>query len=242
MQIVITAAASSEDNFLQAGFTRPKNLVSFRGISILEYVIRQYEDLNAPITVTLDENECREFKTDQIILRNHPEIRVVQIPSGNHGALCSALLGIDETKPGPLVVVPGDSACRKPSNDTISKFKNLEVDAGTFIFRSDSPRWSYVRTNNKNDILEIAEKRVISEFATTGLFYFRDVETFIDGATWALVNATNLNGRYYVSHSLHKILAMQKKVIAHTLDDSRVYLSFSSPAELAQRLEEDENR
>ena len=242
MQIVITASASSEDNFLQAGFMQPKNLVNFRGFSILDYVIRQYENLNTLITVTLDINECRKYYTDQMILKNHPGIRIVQIPSGNHGALCSALLGIDQAQPGPVVIVPGDSVCRNVTSDVIQNFRELEADSGTVIFQSDSPRWSYVRTNSKNDILEIAEKRVISQFATTGFFYFRDVDTFIDGATWALVNATNLNGRYYVSHSLHKILAMQKKVIAHTLDDPRLYLSFSSPAELAQRLEQDENR
>lgn len=109
------------------------------------------------------------------------------------------------------------------------------------VFPSDNPRLSYVRTDKRNHILEIAEKKIISNFATTGFFYFRDVNTFIDGATWALVNATNLGGRYYVSHSLHKLLSMQRVVMAHSLENARSYLSFSSPAELAQRLEEYEN-
>ena len=241
MQIVITASGSGSDNFLQAGFLLPKNLVSFKGKPILDFVVEQYKHLKCPITITLNKSECLEFGTDQIILERHPAVRVLQIPDGNRGALCSALLGTDASISGRLIIVPGDSVTQKLPAEIVERIISEDADAGTVVFRSDSPRWSYVRTDSNNHVLEIAEKKVISGFATTGLFYFRDVATFIDGATWALVNSTNLKGRYYVSHSLHKLLSMQKTVVAQPVKNSRNYLSFSSPAELAQRLEEYEN-
>lgn len=241
MQIVITASGSEGDNFLQAGFTLPKNLVHYRGKTILDYVIEQYRNFNFPITVTLQRSECSEFKTDKILQGNHPGVRIVQIPEGNHGALCSALLGIDSSLSDGLLIVPGDSVTRGFSSESMKMFIGQDTDAGTLVFKSDSPRWSYVRTDNHDRVLEIAEKRVISSFATTGLFYFRTVDTFIEGANWALVNATNLNGRYYVSHSLHKLLSMQKTVIAQRISKSESYFNFSTPADLAQRLEDNEN-
>lgn len=115
MQIVITASGSDGDNFLQAGFSLPKNLVNFKGQPILDFVIDQYRTLNCPITLTLKKSECDEFRTDQFILNNHPQVRILQIPDGNHGALCSALLGIDASLSGPLLIVPGDSVTQNLS-------------------------------------------------------------------------------------------------------------------------------
>jgi NDP-sugar pyrophosphorylase family protein len=241
MQVVITASGSDMDNFLQAGFTLPKNLVNFKGTPILDFVIRQYESLSCPITVTLKSSECKDFHTDQIIQESHPRVRILKIPDGNHGALCSALMGIDTEISGPLLVVPGDSVCPGLTEAIVESFISKNADAGTAVFSSSNSKWSYVRTDGRGQIIEIAEKKVISQFATTGFFYFANVTLFLDGATWALVNSTNLQGRYFVSHGMHKLLSTQKRVFAFELENPKNYLSFSSPAELALRLEEHED-
>ena len=63
----------------------------------------------------------------------------------------------------------------------LSSKRNFKSDGGLFVFTSTEQRWSYARTLNESDeVLEVREKEVISENASTGTYSFKTAMLFRD--------------------------------------------------------------
>jgi len=238
VQVIITAATPQPDPFLEAGFPKSKNLVNFRDQTILKKIVSIYDEPSLDIRVAVLQTELSKFVEigDFSSFENAPTI--IPITTQTLGALCTALLSIDyERRNTPLVIAPGDSVTLTKTNEAIATFTKNDVEVGTIVFPSDELNRSYVRIGTNEKILEIAERRVISNYATTGLFYFKNVDLFLEGAEWALTNSINFKNQYYVSHSIHKLLADGKTTQVYKLDQPDDYLSLRNPAEVIKRLE-----
>lgn len=70
----------------------------------------------------------------------------------------------------------------------------LDYDGLLGVFRSQSPNYSYARLNDLGDVVETAEKKVISTLASSGLYYFKSAELFRN----ALRN-TPATGEHYIA-------------------------------------------
>jgi NDP-sugar pyrophosphorylase family protein len=232
MQLLITAAGNS-DVFFSSGFESPKNLIEVSGEKIIDRVLRNYSNYLPAITVIVQESEVQKFDTDKYLSSSYKKLRVEVIKNQSKGALCSALMALDPTMMDrELVVVPGDSFTDIDIQIAIDYLRNKNATAGTIVFPSKSPRWSYVRLLEDGRITEVAEKRVISDWATTGFFYFKQAAGFFEGAKWALMNQAGHNGQYFISHSLQRLLAQQEPVFAYQLKTEESYHNFSTPADL----------
>ena len=232
MQILITAAGNS-DIFLSSGFESPKNLVEVSGVKIIDRVLTTYTNFLPLVTVILQDSEVLKYKTDEYLKNVYPNLKVKVISCEAKGALCSALMSLDPTKMDQeLVIIPGDSCANIDIQNAIDYFREESASAGTIVFPSCSSRWSYVRLIENRRITEIAEKRVISNWATTGFFYFKEASAFYEGAKWALLNKAGHKGNYYVSHSFQRLLALQKPLYAYRLESESSYSNFSTPADL----------
>jgi hypothetical protein len=129
------------------------------------------------------------------------------------GSLCTALLAVDLVLPQEKIVIAGaNSVVLKELSPAMNNFIDEKVAAGVITFESTDSRFSYVRVDENGLVREIAEKRIISNQANTGIFYFECFDTFKYGAEWALVNSVSTNSTFYPSHSLSKLILDGKKV------------------------------
>jgi dTDP-glucose pyrophosphorylase len=53
------------------------------------------------------------------------------------------------------------------------------VDGMLQIFSDNQTRWSFVRMDNMGRVLQTAEKQLISNNASSGLYWFKKAETFL---------------------------------------------------------------
>ena len=242
-QLIITAAGNDNDSYLNAGFELPKNLVPFKGTTILSYALSHYPSEIFQTTVILSKKECDLFNTDKIIASSNPQVKVLVLANPTQGGLCTALMGLNLESQAPLVIASGDSYFEGDILTHLEAFQNHQALAGTIVFNSTSPRWSYVRGLNETDtaqeifaITEIQEKTPISPFATSGLFYFQTAQTFFQGASWALLTKNNNKGDYYLSHSLPYLLSNSSHIYASPLKSKERYVHLGRPVDLYQEV------
>ena len=134
----------------------------------------------------------------------------IEIINPNHvtaGAIASALLPYDRIDDAcAIALLPTNSLV---ANENLSSFMdemlNSEYDAGVLLVESDNPNFSYVRMFDSK-IIEFVEKKVVGNFATTGVFFFRKKGVLLECARWAFVNNQTTNNQYYVAPSLNHIL------------------------------------
>lgn len=230
---VITAAGNSLSLFLPAGFVTPKSLIEVDGEPVIAKAIASYWIGEGSLVVGVNEIEEDSYRISRAVREKAPTAECVPVPDKSAGALISALYCAKDLNPdSPLVIASGDSVFHGDIADVLAGFQDRNLSAATLAFQSDNSRWSYLRLNPENQIIEVAEKRVIGPLATTGFFYFESTQMFIEAAKWVLVNNVNFQGRFYVSSALNYLISRGMN-LGYTLADKANFRAYSLPIDFA---------
>ena len=78
-----------------------------------------------------------------------------------------------EDNHAPLVMANSDQYIEWNSNECMYAFTADEIDGGILTFNASHPKWSYARVGDNGFVCEVAEKKVISDEATVGVYYWK---------------------------------------------------------------------
>lgn len=235
IESIITAAGDSQSLFIGAGFESPKNLVEVDSSLVLARAIQSYTCTGGHTTVAIGREEDMEWSTAKRIQDKIPEANFLRVSSRVQGALVTAVLataGI--AADAPLVIAAGDSEVVGGIDELIQFFVDSDSEAGTIVFPSSNPRWSYISLDHQGLVNQVAEKTVIGPFATTGVFYFKSCEIFLKSATWCFLNNATSNGKYYVSTALNLLISEGMRVDHREISRDR-YRSWSLPIDFVRQ-------
>ena len=90
-------------------------------------------------------------------------------------------------------------------------------------FESSHPKWSYVRLNSDNLVLETAEKKVISNEATVGIYYFKQGKDFIEGAENMIKKNMKSNNEFYVCPVYNELILKNKKITTDKIPTHKIH-------------------
>jgi hypothetical protein len=127
---------------------------------------------------------------DDYLRTTWPGCRIVNIPGITDGAMLSALAGIamvpDDT---PVIVDLADILFDAPDLQNIAFGDRL----GAIIpsFKSQEPSYSYLVIEN-DQVTQAAEKRVISDNASAGVYMFRDRQAYLAAAAHSIAHRDEL--------------------------------------------------
>jgi choline kinase len=190
----IILAAGSSSFQLKDGSFLSKPGFNFLGTTLIEKVRETFSSGQTYLAISEDLQEFHQLDKE-----------VSRILVGkNDGALITALVALKDCDLSlPLFIVPGDAIIPKHHFDQfcLLSLKGKE-EISLVVFNSHNPNYSYVRMNN-GKLIEVCEKKVISSQATTGIFYFRTAELFIECAEWAIFNNIRTNGAFFLAPALN---------------------------------------
>lgn len=146
-----------------------------------------------------------------------PGSQTVHVPALTGGALLSALAGTamaraaDEPVCIDLVDVLFDS-----EELVLPRFERPEVGGVLPWFVSDDPAFSYLDVDERGMVVRTAEKQVISRRASAGVYFFRDMPTWLSAAAFALAHRDTLavRGIHFVCPAMNGVFAAGRRVEA----------------------------
>lgn len=236
MQVLIPISGQSQF-FPQEEYYFPKPLVEVAGRPMIERVVRQIKSslTDAKYTFVISQDHARQFSLDSTLnLLGGAGTSIIQKHAETNGALCSCLLAIDEVDPEqPLVIMNSDQMIDDNLDAHIKAFKDMDVDAGVITFPSVHPRWSYVIPDDNKLVAQVVEKRVASDVAIAGFYYFRKARDFFEAAKQAILNDDQVNGVYFISATMNQIILTGGKV-GYTRISARKYHNFFSPKKIEE--------
>ena len=169
-----------------------------------------------------------------------PDARFVFLSAGTAGALMSALAGASlATGEEPLVVDLADLAF---DVDDVTAEKLAAPRADGFIpwFRSSDPAYSYLRFEDDR-VIETAEKRVISSFASAGVYSFASTSHFLRAAAGCLADpeAHRVRGALFMCPAFNVLIAQGCRVEGGEARNVRSHSKqfHAPPAPHAERLQ-----
>ncbi|MBB4008449.1 glycosyltransferase family 2 protein [Allorhizobium taibaishanense] len=224
--------ASKDDLFPKDEYHFPKPLIEVDGAPMISLVVNSIRnrDASARFIFIVLHQDALEYSLDQILkLLAGPSTTVIELNNPTMGAVCSALMAVDHIGDDePLVICNGDQIIDADLSGIARDFVRSGADAGVVTFDSVHPRWSYIRENGRGEVIETAEKRVLSRKAIAGYYYFRSGNLFIEKAQTYLLKADPLGGKYYLSPVLNEVVLSGGRIVQHEIPSDN-YISFYSP-------------
>ena len=233
---VLVLMSGPSEAFKESGFAYPKNLVELAGQPLLQRVLDSLSPLTrigARFFCVIREEENLQFHTGSVIRLLMPNANTIEVRGTTCGAACSALLAIEEIGNGtPLIIVNGDQIIASDVCASVVDFQNRKLDGGVIVFEDLHPRWSFVKCDTSGHVIEAAEKRPISKYATAGFYYFARGDEFVTGASAMLAKNAHVGGSFYVC-PVYNELILAHKIIGISLIQRSDYYSLTTPAGVA---------
>jgi dTDP-glucose pyrophosphorylase len=148
-----------------------------------------------------------------------PGCKIVQVDGLTDGAACTTLLAkelIDND--APLVMANSDQFVEWNSNECLYAFSADSIDGGILTFKATHPKWSYAKLDETGFVSEVAEKKVISDEATVGIYYWRHGSDYVKYAEQMISKNIRTNGEFYTCPVFNEAIADGKKVRVKTID------------------------
>ena len=181
----------------------------------------QSDDL---VFVLRDTARSRRFAGESLALW-YPAAQVVTLSATAGGAALSALAGVALAGHAavPLCVDLADIEYRSTFDPSRCFAERSNIGAVALVFASTNPAYSYLRTDADGNVVEAAEKRVISPHASAGTYFFDSAATYLEALAHNLRHREDVmhKGLFFVCPLYNGVMAGGRRVILEQVQDVR---------------------
>lgn len=146
------------------------------------------------------------------------------------GQACTVLAarGLIDAEAG-LVVFNSDTWFRSSIRERLPQLER-ECDGVIGVFEAEGDHWSFARVDASGRVVETAEKRRISQWATTGLYHFSRAADFFHHADAMVRAGDTTRGEYYIAPLYNRLIAAGADIRMDVADEVQ---ALGTPEELA---------
>lgn len=181
------------------GYKTPKPLIPVAGVPMVVRAIGSVDRLDAVelFVIALEEHE-RKYNISGLLQENNIKAELVLIPAVTEGQLCTVLSAEHHfAEEDRILIVPSDTYIQTPIIETIQALPE-EVAGLISVYNLPGDRWSFAKTDAVGRVIEVAEKVRISDYASTGIYYFSNAAQFLKYAHAMVQGDERTKGEFYV--------------------------------------------
>jgi dTDP-glucose pyrophosphorylase len=199
---IVVPMAGRGSRFAEVGYLDPKPLIDVGGKPMVQWVIENIRPTRAHrfIFICLEEHLDRYPEIPRTLRALCPNCEIVLVNDVTDGAACTVLLArnlIDDDSP--LMIANSDQFVDLDVNDYLHTLDRRDAQGLIMTFWSDHPKWSYCRLGVNGSVVEVVEKRVVSNDATVGIYNFKHGADFVSAADEMIALNLRVNGEFYVA-------------------------------------------
>ena len=231
--------AGRGSRFQEAGYAFPKPLIDINGKTMIEVVINNLKPQKADHKfIFICQKEHYEKYDLHNIFKNatNNNFEVVQINGITQGAACTVLCAKQYiNSDDELLIANSDQFIENDIDAFIKKSEEKNKDGVIMTFTASHPKWSYARVDKTGKVLETAEKKVISNNATVGIYYFKKGSDYVNSAESMIKKGIKHNNEYYVCPVYNELILNGGKVYIDEIDAKNIH-GLGTPEDLEQFL------
>ncbi|MBI2268230.1 MAG: glycosyltransferase family 2 protein [Candidatus Blackburnbacteria bacterium] len=235
---IVIPLAGAGSSFVKAGYSFPKPLIDINGKPMIQAVIENLiPKFSHRFILICREEHYEKYSLYQIFANaTRDNYECVRLLAPTQGAACTVLTAVDYiNNDDELVIANADQLVDVSLEDFVKFARENKLDGALMTFNSSHPRWSYALSDKRGNVLEVAEKRVISDNATVGLYYFRKGSFFVESAAKMIGKDIRVNGEFYVSPVYNEMILADKKIKILPIDKTKMH-SLGTPEDLREYL------
>lgn len=226
---LIMPMAGNGSRFYHKGYKQPKPLIDVNNKPMFVHSI---ESLNIKfdeyIFITKKDHNCK-----SIIQNYYEHAKILELDSTTEGAACTVLLADQYINDDDSVFITN---CDQMIEYNVNNFlKNKQEDGIIFLFKDDTknPKWSFADYNEKTFLIDkVAEKNPISNWATSGQYYWKNWKIFKESALNMINNNDRVNEEFYLCPVYNYTINSMQKTVKGVVIDKMIGLGTPEDLEL----------
>ncbi len=205
---IVVPLAGRGSRFVQAGYREPKPLIPIHGKPMIELVVNNVRPRRPHRFIFLAlEDHLSQWELAATLHRIAPNSIIIPVAGVTEGAACTVLLARDYIdSDAPLMTVNSDQWVDADINAYLAVADEPGVDGLIMTMWSNHPKWSYVGFDAAGRVTCTAEKEVISNQATVGIYNFRSGRDFVWAAEKMIRKNIRVNNEFYVCPVYNQLL------------------------------------
>lgn len=235
---IIIPLSGSGSSFQKAGYTFPKPLIDINGEPMIQLVIENLKPkLSHKFILICKKEHYDNYSLSQIFTNaTGGNFQTIQLTAPTQGAACTVLTAVDLIdNDNELIIANADQIIDSDIDEFIDFARKSKADGVILTFNSQHPRWSYARVDKDGNVLETAEKKVISNHATAGIYYFKKGKFFVEAALSMIDKDIRFNNDFYVCPVFNEMILSGKKIINWEIKQSQMH-GLGTPEDLNRYL------
>lgn len=221
---LIVPMAGLGSRFKEAGYEVPKQFIYVENKQLIDISLSCIDYSECNLIFIVRDDQVYNYNADTI-LRNKfgDDIKIFITDGLTKGSVCSCLLAKEVINNDmPLIIHTLDIEFF-PVLDP-SSLADDGIDGTLLTFKSNSPNYSYVKLDNNNKYITLtAEKKVISDRACVGIYYFAKGSMFCEYADTMIKNNITTNGEFYITPLYNLLIKDNKNIIDRLVDKIHIF-------------------
>jgi NDP-sugar pyrophosphorylase family protein len=223
---IVIPMAGQGLRFKNAGYLTPKPFIEINGKSLIEIVLDNLAIPDAKYYLLARSEHLESQKAKVESIKSNYQVIFISIDKLTEGSACSVLYAHDFfNNTSPLLIANSDQFIQFDVNQYITDChaRNLDGSILTFSEPNKNPKWSYAKIDSNGYVTEVAEKNAISQYATSGLYYFAQGNHFVNGAIDMVVRNDRVNQEFYTCPVYNYLIARDMKIGIFNIQKEGMY-------------------
>lgn len=224
---IVIPMAGRGSRFADIGYAFPKPLIDIAGKTMIEVVIKNLQPTVPHRFIFICQREHYEKYDLHNIFKNAvggDNFEVVQINGITAGAACTVLSAKQYiNNEDDILIANSDQYVKFDSDTFVAEARKGDTHGLIMTFEASHPKWSYARINKDGRVLEVAEKKLISNRATVGIYYFRKGKDFVHAAEEMIKKDCTHNGEFYVCPVYNELILDNADIRIHDIDSDQMH-------------------
>lgn len=206
---IVVPMAGRGSRFTKEGYQTPKPLIPIHQKKpMIGVIINNIRPACAHhfIFICLAEH-IQNHQMDKALRTFAPSCEIVPVHSVTEGAACTILLARDWiNNDNPLMIANSDQWVDCDINVYLSSMIESGDEGWMMTMRAKDPKWSFVRLNEERKVVEVVEKKVVSNEATVGIYNYKKGSYFVEAAEEMIAKNLKVNNEFYVAPAYNQMI------------------------------------
>ena len=196
---LLVPMAGLGSRFVKEGYKLPKQILNAGNKQLIDISLDCVDLETCNLIFVVRDAHVFGFDIDEILRDKFGnDISIVVTDGLTQGSVCSCLLAKDFIQDDlPLIIHTLDVEFRPKLN--LQSLIDSGDDGHILTFKSNSSNYSYAKINDENKVIRTAEKKVISNDACVGIYYFKTGRIFCEYAEMMVEKDLRTNNEFYIS-------------------------------------------
>lgn len=211
---IVIPMAGRGSRFAEAGYKDPKPLIPVHGKPMIQVVVENLTPKCDHRFIFVCQNQhIRDYGLRDKLHSFAKNVEIVGINGITEGQVCTVLKAKELiNNDDPMMTANSDQYIDFDINDYLEEMKHRNLDGMIMTMKANDPKWSYAKTNKEGLVIETAEKKVISEDATVGIFNFKKGKDLVRAAEQMIKDNIRVNNEFYTCPCYNYLIKEGQKI------------------------------